>query len=591
MSKLIDLSRVIHRPINRNLFGMLQGPVERFLSIDRINYHHECLHQKLFSGVFNQNLFETMLDVLNIRYTCDRADLDRIPDEGPLMVVANHPFGGIEGIIMGAMMLRVRPDVRIMGNYLLKEIAGLGDWIFSVNPFDNRQTRDSLQGLKQSLSWVKHGGALVVFPAGEVATWDSSKGLVSDSDWSPHVASLIRFTRATAVPVYFPGQNSVLFSMAGMVSPGLRTMLLPRELANKTSRTFTIHIGRPIPWSHLQRHTGDSSIIDYLRINTEVLQLRSRGKPSSFRGFTISPIRKSRMEPIMPPVPGEMLERELNALPAGQLLIRQGNFSVHIAQSGQIPNLLKEIGRLREKTFRQACEGTGRSVDLDHFDRYYLHLFLWNNESSEVVGAYRLGLVDRIVRQYGGKGLYTSTLFRFHPEFYHDLTDAIEFGRSFIRCEYQKKFNTLILIWRGIGEFINRNPHYQILYGPVSISHDYQSVSKNLLVRFLTQTRMNTRLSPYVTPRRPFRTSRIRFLESESIRNAFQDIEDISFVISEIEKDGKGVPVLLKHYLKLNGKLLGFSVDRDFSGVVDGLLMVDLRDANTKLVKRFMGKK
>jgi putative hemolysin len=487
MSKLIDLSNAIQRPLNKSLFGMVQGSVERLLSIDRINHHHDLLHQTLFSGISDQSVFETVLDVLDVRFACDADEMGQIPADGPLVVIANHPFGGVEGVIMGAMLSRIRTDVRIMGNYLLKKIAGFGDHIFAVNPFENRQARDNLQGLKQCLSWVKNGGALVVFPAGEVASWHSKDGQVSDPDWSPHVAALIRITRATTLPVYFPGQNSALFSMAGMVSPRLRTMLLPRELENKTSRTFPMH-----------------------------------------------------------------------------------------------------IGRLRELTFRQVHEGTGRSVDLDDFDIHYHHLFLWNHDTSELVGGYRLGMVDRILRDFGRKGLYTNTLFRFKPEFLRFLTPAIEFGRSFIRSEYQKKFNSLIFIWRGVGEFISRNPHYKILFGPVSISRDYHSVSKDLMVRFLTKTQMHAELSSYVTPRRPYRASRFRLLKSAAVESAFRDIEDVSFLISEIEKDGKGVPVLLKHYLKLNGKLLSFSVDEGFSGVVDGLLMVDLRDTDTRLLRRWI---
>lgn len=589
MSKLIDLSQAIHRPLNRSFFEVVQGPVERFLSIDHINHHHERLHQSLFSaGSSDKSVFETILDVLKIRFACDAAEMAQIPPDGPLIVVANHPFGGVEGVIMGAMLSRIRPDVRVMGNYLLKRIAGLGDRIFAVNPFEGRQARDSLQGLKQCLSWVKKGGALIVFPAGEVASWHSKEGRVSDPDWSPHVAALVRITRATTLPVYIPGRNSALFSMAGMVSPRLRTMLLARELENKTSRTFTIHIGRPIPWTHLKRHADDAAIIDYLRVNTEILNLRSSRSRSSFAGFGMNGGRNRRIDPLIKAIPGPVMKQEVALLPEAQLLVKQGELCVYIARSVQIPNLLKEIGRLREITFRQVHEGTGRAVDLDDFDIHYHHLFLWNHDTSELVGGYRLGMVDRILHEFGSKGLYTNTLFRFKPELLRFLTPAIEFGRSFIRSEYQKKFNSLILIWRGIGEFISRNPHYKIFFGPVSISRDYHSVSKDLMVRFLTKTQMHTKLSPYVTPRRPYRASRFRFLKSAAIECAFRDIEDVSFLISEIEKDGKGVPVLLKHYLKLNGKLLSFSIDEGFSGVVDGLLMVDLRDTDTRLMRRFV---
>lgn len=590
MSKLIDLSNAIQRPLNKSLFGMVQGPVERFLSIDRINHHHDLLHQKLFSGISDQSVFETVLNVLNVRFACNAAEMAQIPADGPLVVIANHPFGGVEGVILGAMLSRIRPDVRIMGNYLLKKIAGLGDSIFAVNPFENRQTRDNLQGLKQSLSWVKNGGALVVFPAGEVASWHSKDGRVSDPDWSPHVAALIRMTRTTTLPVYFPGQNSALFSMAGMLSPRLQTMMLPRELENKTSKTFTMHIGRPIPWPHLQRHANDAAIIDFLRTNTDILKLRSTRGRSTFTGFGMFAGRHKRLEPLIKPIPGQVLQQEVDHLPDEQLLVRQGELCVYIARNTQIPNLLNEIGRLRELTFRQVHEGTGRCVDLDDFDTHYFHLFLWNHDASELVGAYRLGMVDRILREFGSKGLYTNTLFRFKPELLHFLAPAIEFGRSFIRSEYQKKYNSLVLIWRGIAEFISRNPRYKILFGPVSISRDYHSVSKDLLVRFLTQTQMNSRLSPYVTPRRPYHVSRNRLLKSAAIGSAFRDIEDVSFLISEIEKDGKGVPILIKHYLKLNGKLLSFSIDQGFSGVVDGLLMVDLRDADTRLLRRLIKK-
>lgn len=409
-----------------------------------------------------------------------------------------------------------------------------------------------------------------------------------DPNWSPHIGALIRITKTTTLPVYFPGQNSAMFSIAGMLSPRFRTMLLPRELANKTNRTFTLHIGRPIHWTHLKRQTNDAAIIDYLRVNTEILKLRLPHSRSMPMGILNG--RKRTFEKIIDPIADHMLRQEIEKLPKSQLLIEQGEFRVYVAQSIQIPNLLNEIGRLRERTFREVYEGTGRSVDLDVFDNHYHHLILWNHDKSEMVGSYRLGMVDQILCKFGSRGLYTNTLFRFKPELLQVLTHAIEFGRSFIRSEYQRKYNSLILIWRGIGEFLSRNPRYKILFGPVSISHAYHSVSKNLMVRFLMKNQMHAEFSPYVRPRRPYRISRIRFLKSAAMESAFRDIEDVSFVISEIEKDGKGIPVLLKYYLKLNGKLLSFSVDEMFSGVVDGLLMVDLRDTDTNLLKRFVKK-
>jgi putative hemolysin len=295
------------------------------------------------------------------------------------------------------------------------------------------------------------------------------------------------------------------------------------------------------------------------------------------------------LQPLIKPVSKTLLNKEIGHLPKGQQLLKRGDFSVYLAHSAQIPYLMNEIGRLREYTYRDVQEGTGRSLDLDRFDAYYLHLFLWNQATSELIGAYRMGLVDQILKTHGQKGLYTSALFRFAPGFMDQLGGAIEFGRSFVRPEYQRKFNSLILIWRGIGEFIRRNPRYRILFGPVSISSDYHAVSKSLLVKFLKEKKFNDGLSSFVSARHPFRSPRIDYLDEVALQATIRDVEDISFLISEIEKDGKGIPVLLKHYLKLNGKLLSFNVDKVFSGVVDGLLYVDLRETDPRILNRFIG--
>jgi hypothetical protein len=276
--------------------------------------------------------------------------------------------------------------------------------------------------------------------------------------------------------------------------------------------------------------------------------------------------------------------------PQAQQLIFSGDFSVYMARASQIPNILNEIGRLREITFRDACEGTGKPVDLDRFDDYYRHLFLWNHASDELVGAYRLGLSDAIMRVYGVQGLYTNQLFRYKPALLEQLNRSVEFGRSFIRPEYQKKFNSLMLLWKGIVAFIAHNPQYNILFGPVSISKDYHTVSRNLIVRFLLVKRFDDTLARFVSPRKPFRTREFQGSTRRLLHTAVNDLDDISLLISEIERDGKGIPVLLRQYLKLNGSLISFNLDREFSDVVDGLLMVDLRKTDPRLLKRFMGK-
>lgn len=590
MPKLIDSCATIQHPLGRRLFEMFQRPVESLLAIDRLNDHYDLFREEVLAGGPPESVFDAALKVLGVRFEVDDEALNRIPAQGPLVVVANHPFGAIEGVIMGAMLLRVRPDVRILGNYLLKRIIGIRDYILAVDPFEGKQAKAlNISGIKQCLAWLRGGGALGAFPSGEVASWHPGKGGVTEPAWTPHVAAMIRISQATALPVYFPGRNSASFMAMGLLHSSLRTALLPRELINKSGQGFSVHLGRPIPWDRLRRFANDAAVIGFLRLNTDILKAHRRQQRARapFTGWSSKGKRPSR--PLMEPVAGSLMRQDVERLPDAQRLVQSRDFGVYISGSAQIPHVINEIGRLRELTFREAREGTGRSIDLDRFDAHYSHLFLWNHATSEVVGAYRLGLVDRILEDYGLKGLYTSTLFRFKPDFIRRLPPAIEFGRSFIRPEYQKKFNCLVLIWRGIGQFIRRCPRYQVLFGPVSISRDYHAVSRTLLVHYLKESRFNPVLSRCVAPRRPYRSALIGRLDKNALKAALRDIEDVSFLISGIESDGKGVPVLLKHYLNLNAKLLGFNVDKAFANVVDGLLMVDLRETDQRIVNRFIG--
>jgi putative hemolysin len=476
-----------------------------------------------------------------------------------------------------------------LGNYLLKEIIGIGDYIFAVNPFEGKQAKSlSVSGIKRCLSWLKTGGCIAAFPSGEVASWNPRKNCVADPDWSPHIAAMIRISQASVLPIFFPGRNSLFFMAMGFLHPRLRTALLPRELSNKSGQRFCVRIGRAIPWNRLRHFPDDRSIINYLRIMTEVLKVRQEPERSDAR-FAGWAIKNKDLQPVIPAVSKQQLKWEIARLPKDQCLLEKGDFAVFFAQACQIPYLLNEIGRLREITFREVKEGTGRAVDLDQFDAHYTHLFLWNHAESELVGGYRLGLTDKILKEQGVNGLYTHSLFRFKAQFIQLLPPAIEFGRSFVRPEYQKKFNSLVLIWRGIGQYIRRYPQYKVLFGPVSISRDYQAVSKSLLVHFLKENNFHEGLSRYVSPRQPYRLQPIRGADGNAIRSGLRDIEKISFLISEIENDGKGVPVLLKHYLKLNGKLLSFNIDNAFSNSLDGLLMVDLRETDPKITDRFIG--
>ncbi|MEZ5355335.1 MAG: GNAT family N-acyltransferase [Bryobacteraceae bacterium] len=254
----------------------------------------------------------------------------------------------------------------------------------------------------------------------------------------------------------------------------------------------------------------------------------------------------------------------------------------YLARAADIPAVLGEIGRLREVSFRAVGEGTGNSRDLDIFDEHYLHLFLWNPATREIAGAYRLTSTRDAVARYGVAGLYTATLFEFDENFLARLGPALELGRSFVRAEYQRSFAPLLLLWKAIGVHVARHPEEKTLFGPVSISARYRLESRSLMVRWLEEWASWPDLGRLVRERNPFR-------RGSGAEAAAGDVEQLSRVVSGMEPDGAGVPVLLRQYLKLGGRLLGFNVDPAFSGVVDGLIVVDLTRTEPRWLSRYLG--
>jgi putative hemolysin len=271
----------------------------------------------------------------------------------------------------------------------------------------------------------------------------------------------------------------------------------------------------------------------------------------------------------------------LAELPATPLL-EMAEFQVFCARGAEIPHTLREIGRLREETFRPAGEGSGRALDLDRYDAHYHHLFLWNRAKQEIAGAYRLGLVSEIVPRHGLDGLYTRSLFHFGPEFLERLGPAMELGRSFITPAYQRGFLPLLLLWKGIGQFVLEHAPAHVLFGPVSVSAHYVRLSRELMASVLSQQSGNPALARLVRPRRPLRTG------WGAVKPVSCNLDELGDLIADLEADGKSIPVLLRQYLKLGGQLVAFSVDPKFNHCLDGLIVVDLARTDPKLLERYM---
>lgn len=521
---------------------------------------------------------ESFLEIVRreLGLTCDVTadDLARIPRSGPVVVVANHPFGAAEGIVLARVLGIVRKDVRLLANHLLGRIPELRDDLILVDPFHPGASRPNVSGLRRAIAHVAQGGVLATFPAGAVSHLQLERMTVADPEWNVAIARLVRRTKATVLPVYFPGVNGPLFQLAGLLHPTLRTALLAHALLDRRHTRIEMRIGRPVAYSRIAHLEDDEELITHLRRRTYLLAKRTRGDVARPRTH-----RKSA--PIAPARPADLLAHEVDALPASARLASSGELDVLLASPERIPNLLREIGRLREITFRAVGEGSGNSADLDAFDAFYSHLFLWNREKREIAGAYRIGVVDPIVRRYGISGLYTSTLFRYSPAFFKALgPHAVEMGRSWVGIEYQKSYSPLLLLWKGIASFVAKNPESCVLFGPASISNDYTPHSRALMARYLLDSAAARELMPHVAPRAPFRGG--RHLEPAS------DFEDLQELLQEIEDGQRALPVLLRQYLNVGGRVAALNVDRQFSNVLDALVVVDLRATPEKMLARYM---
>jgi len=578
----------VANPVAKGLITVFKKPIEALLDFKTLNKIHQAGANLEKEAEFSQKL----LDVMNITLKFDERCLERIPKEGSVVFVANHPFGGIEGVILGAILRKVRPDAKIMANQMLERIPELRDLFIFVNPFETKSAaRENLKSMKETIKHLENGGALGVFPAGAVShrTW-KNKSIV-DPEWSDHITRIIKKTNSPVIPVFFSGSNGKLFQLAGLVHPLLRTALLPRQFSNKQNKTISVSIGKVISKNKINGFQSEAELTRYLRQRTYLLQsfAESESCDSATKQQSMS-AKKEKYEEIISPISKELLINDISGLEAEQLLLSNNEYDVYYANYKQIPNLIREIGRLREITFRAMEEGTGKSIDIDEYDQHYMHMFVWQREKGEIVGAYRLGRTDNIMKKIGSSGLYTTTLFRMKKNFLEQINPALEMGRSFVRLEYQRSFAPLLLLWKGIGHYVVKYPKYKILFGPVSISNDYETGSKNLLVTFLKLNNYLPDLAKQIIPKTPFKQStKTDWMPKDNSSKPLIDLEDISDAISHVEADAKGVPILIKQYLKLGGKLLGFNVDHDFADALDGLILVDLNQTDEKILVRYMG--
>jgi putative hemolysin len=590
---LVNTAGFVHHPVKRRIFRLFQPTLERAMGVKRLNEMYAHASRQADDPV---GFSEAALRYSGIRYQIPEAEVEALRKlEGPVVMLCNHPFGGWEALFLISLMGRIRPDFKVMANYMLERIKEIEGNLILVDPFNEDESKEKNVGpMRDAFRYLARGGFLGVFPSGEVAAYNIKTGKIEEPDWNPNIAKLIQKTKATVVPVYFHGTNSLIFHAAGVVNPRLRTGLLIRELVRPTFDEITFAIGDPITPTKTARYETPEALTAYLKSKLYLLgerfPSRKLAPPLRIRTPRLLPLRgKPKQAPIIAPVPPDQLLREVERLRTeGNLLLESKEFDVLIFTAQQAPGLLRELGRQREITFRAVGEGTGDPLDLSDYDMYYDHLLIWDRQAAKIVGSYRLGRVDKIVRELGRKWLYIFTSFHIKKEFFDKIHPIVECSRAIVTQDYQRSFNALALLWQGIGQYINRYPETRWLMGALSISNDFHNTSKEFMVTYLEENHRYDNLVKYIRPKHPFPRD-WKAIDKHYRNFKITDVNSLQDLINQVEQDDKKIPVLMRQYLKLGAKCVDFNVDPSFANALDVFLLTDLTQADPETMRKYLG--
>tara|TARA_B100000586_G_scaffold109334_1_gene78561 strand:- start:6 stop:1808 length:1803 start_codon:yes stop_codon:yes gene_type:complete len=580
-------AKEVARVMNLDKMGFLGTTVGwvvlRTTKLSRLNKEYQ--QRKNLKGVA---FIDSILEGFEIQFDIPEKDLKRIPKSGPFITISNHPLGGIDGMILMKLLLEQREDYKIIANFLLHRLDPLRPYIMPVNPFEtHKDAKSSVGGIKEAIAHLHEGHGLGMFPAGEVSTYKDEK-LIVDKPWEPVAMRLIQKAKVPVVPIYFHAKNSTFFYRLASMSDVLRTAKLPSEMLSQKRRKINVRIGNPISVEDQSEFKDLESFTAYLRRKTYMLA-NVFEKKKLFEKIPHTLKLPKAPKKIATEMKSELMEAEVeNCRELDKRLLISKNYEVFLAKREIIPNIVQELGRLREITFREIGEGTNNPVDLDPFDDYYYHLFLWDNETNKVAGAYRMGMGAEIFKDHGINGFYLQDLFRFEPELYKMMSKSIEMGRAFIIKEYQQKPMPLFLLWKGIVHCTLRFPEHKYLIGGVSISNKFSNFSKSLMIEFMRSNYYDPYVAQYVRPKKEFKV-RLEDADKDIVFDKSEaDLNKFDKIIDEIEPENLRLPVLIKKYIKQNAKVVAFNVDPLFNNAVDGLMYIRIADLPESTVKPVM---
>ncbi len=553
-----------------------------FLRLHKIN----SIYDRCVANSDEAHFTSSLLYQFRANYHISPSELKRIPTKGPVVLVSNHALGGLDGIMLIHLLQEVRPDFKLMANFILERVTRLKKWFIGVNPFDDNLTsKSSIGGFRQVLHHLENDGLFAVFPAGEVAS-KLKKQVPIDPTWNAATMRLIQRAKVPVVPVYFHARNSPLFYRLAKIHPLLRTARLPAELLTQRHRSIDIRIGKPIAVKDQDNHQSIEDYSSFVRRKLYMLSNIFERKSILKRVPRALNRKNNKVMPIAPAVPPSLLEHEIIALKnSGKSLLVSKDYELFLTSSDLIPNILTEIGRQREITFRAVGEGTNKPLDLDHYDNDYLHLFLWDHKARTLVGAYRLGLGKQLMNAHGISGFYLSELFKFEPEIMYMFNNSIELGRAFVSQTYQQRPMPLFLLWKGIIHATLRYPEYDYLMGSVSISNQFSKFTKSLMIEFMRSHYYDPYLAQYITPKKEFKVKLDDADKEFVFDETSADLNKFDKLIDEVEPGALRLPVLIKKYIKQNARVASFNVDPLFNNAIDGLMYIKIKDIPSSTVK------
>ncbi|MDO8343230.1 MAG: lysophospholipid acyltransferase family protein [Cellvibrio sp.] len=547
-----------------------QAPIVRnsTLSLLRKLTHEREINAFLREHEGNRGIdfIDRIFEYFNFSYSISQRERNNIPSQGRVIIIANHPIGSLDGLALLRLVSEVRKDVKIIANDMLMAFEPLHDLLL---PLDNMTRAAYKQSYKNILQSLNNDEAIIIFPAGEVSR--ASPTGIKDGKWQAGFLHFARKTNAPLLPIFVSAKNSMLFYSASMIFKPLATALLAHEMFNKRSAEIKFRVGEMIPHHALESDKlADKALIK--RLKKHVYKI-GKGAPSKKNSAPIFVTEKT----IAHPEDRSALKKEFKT---AQLIGNtRDNHKIFLCDYNQHPVVLREVGRLREQTFRLVGEGTGSRRDLDKYDHYYRHLVLWDDEKLCIAGAYRLGEAHKLMKKKGANALYTAELFDFHSSLTPYLEQGLELGRSFVHPDYWGKAS-LDYLWQGLGAYLLHHPQVRYVFGPVSMSAHYPKALRDLLVFYYERYYLKNNDGALAEGRHPHEIDEDVLIELQHRFAKLDSDQGFDVLQAEFKKHDCKIPVLFKQYASLYEEggyhLLAFSVDSEFGNCVDGLFMGDL---------------